>query len=75
MIKRFLIRNCYSILWMIFMLVNFNLLKRWFPHAMNETFPLIVWVIVHIYAYTAYVGPAEKRLFEDEGDSDGDKTE
>jgi hypothetical protein len=75
MIKRFLIRNCYSIPFMIFMLVNFNLLKLCFPHAMNETIPLIIWVIVHVHAYTAYVGPAEKRLFEDEGESDGDEAE
>lgn len=60
---------------MIFMLLNFNILKAWFPHAMNETIPLIIWVIVHVHAYTAYVGPAEKRLFEDEGDPDGDKAE
>jgi len=74
MIKKFLIRNCYSIPWMIFMVINFLLLKAWFPHAMDEVFPLIVWVIVHVYAYTAYVGPAERRLFEEEGASDGDET-
>ena len=56
------------------MVVNFLLLKAWFPHAMDEVFPLIVWVIVHVYAYTAYVGPAERRLFEEEGASDGDET-
>lgn len=75
MIVNFLLRNIYSILFMIFTTVNFLLLRAWFPHAMNETFPLIVWVIVHVYAYTAYVGPAEKKLFEEEGAADGDKDE
>ena len=74
MIVRFLLRNIYSILFVIFMLANFNLLKVWFPHAMNETFPLLVWVAVHIYAYYAYISPAEKKLTGETGDGE-DKEE
>lgn len=72
MIKNFLIRNVYSILFAIFMVLNFKLLKIWFPYSMNNNALLILWVALHVYAYHAYVKPAEKRLI---GEADGEDKE
>ena len=61
MIANFFKRNCYSLLFMIFMVLNFNLLHIWFPIAMSKNLPLLVWVAVHIYLYFAYISPAEDK--------------
>jgi hypothetical protein len=61
MIIRFLLRNIYSVLFVIFMVLNFNILRVWFPHAMTRNLPLLAWVAAHIYLYYAYIAPAEDR--------------
>lgn len=54
------------------MLINFKLLHVWFPYTMAKNWALILWIALHIYFYTAYVAPAEKKLI---GEVDGDKEE
>ena len=71
----FVIKNCYSILFTIFMVLNYKLLNVWYPLAWNSNFILFVWLSMHVVAYFGYVKPAELEFQKRMGYHNGDKTE
>lgn len=61
-ILEFLLRNCYSILFGTFAVLNWLLLNHFFPHAINSNFVCLVWLVIHVVALFWKVYPAEIEL-------------